>query len=388
MQSYAVRPGDSPARIAIEYAGCPKCAIDLVRANPHKLTVRYPNGFVTFQSLRVGEHLNLPEKWFSKEFDQLPPSYFASLPHADGVTLGKGSVQGITPAMPTGLGDYPELDVATSKVAALAAMDNATFNSSVGDAGAAIDASVQEAYGSTTKPAAAQLAQTVQSGTQWAWQRNQDLTAALAPGAPINPTATTQTRLDITNALATALGNARLALNAYYGPSPSTPGAPPPATPTFIAPKVPVVTRPPGLYSASLQDAANAAVAAMAADPSYCSSVAQPGSSVNTAVHQFKTAWNATQSPKVPVGTGNYEAATAVALGQVTGSAPPACGARPSPAPVVRPPLPASPIASSGGGMSTAAIAGIGVLSAAAVGGAVYLTTRTRSKPTRRQRRR
>ena len=97
--------------------------------------------------------------------------------------------------------------------------------------------------------------------------------------------------------------------------------------------------------------------------------------------------WNATQSAKVPVGTGNYEAATAAALGQVTGSAPTACGARPTPSPV-RSPIPSSLVASAGGGMSTAAIAGIGILSAAAVGGAVYLTTRKRSNPTPRRRRR
>lgn len=390
MRQYIVQPGDSPARIASrdDMAGCPKCSIDLVRANPHKLTVTYPNGFVTFQSLRVGEHLNLPEKWFSKEFDQLPPSYFASLPHADGMTPGKGSVQGITPAMPMGvgdyLGDYPELDTATSKVAALGAMDNATFNRSVGDAGAAIDASVQEAYGTTKSAAAAAAAQNVQNGTQWAWQRNQDLTTALANG---DAATATQARLDIQNALATALGNARVTLNAFYGPSPDTPGAPPAPAPSGGGGFAPVVVRPPSTFPANVVSAAQAAANAIAADSNYCTSVAQPGSSVNAAIHQFKIAWNATQSAKVPVGTGNYEAATAAALGQVIGSAPTSCGARPTPSPV-RPPIPSSPVASTGGGMSTATIAGIGILSAAAVGGAVYMTTRTRSKPTRRQQRR
>lgn len=69
-------------------AGCPRCSRDLVRANPHKTTHTWPNGYITFEELRVGEVLNLPDKWWSKEFDELPPSYFAALPHPDGVTPG------------------------------------------------------------------------------------------------------------------------------------------------------------------------------------------------------------------------------------------------------------------------------------------------------------
>ena len=89
MRIYEVQQGDSPAKIAIQFAGCPKCAHDLVRANAHKPTVTYPNGFLTFQSLLPGERLYLPEKWFNGELDALPPSYFASLPYADGATPGK-----------------------------------------------------------------------------------------------------------------------------------------------------------------------------------------------------------------------------------------------------------------------------------------------------------
>jgi putative hemolysin len=81
-------------------AGCPKCGgIDFVRANPHKAAVVYPNGFTTFHELREGETLNLPEKWFTKEFDELPPSYFAALPHPDGVTPSK-SVAALGAAAP------------------------------------------------------------------------------------------------------------------------------------------------------------------------------------------------------------------------------------------------------------------------------------------------
>ena len=88
MRVYEVQVGDSPASIASQdaHAGCPKCSRDLVLANPHKPTRTLPNGYVTFTDLRAGEKLVLPEKWWSAEFEALPPSYFASLPHPDGVT--------------------------------------------------------------------------------------------------------------------------------------------------------------------------------------------------------------------------------------------------------------------------------------------------------------
>jgi hypothetical protein len=92
VRTYVVQPGDSPASIAAQFAGCPKCARDLMGAvNGHKETVVYPNGFVTFRELRAGETLNLPDKWWSKEFDQMPPEYFATLPYADGVTPGRST---------------------------------------------------------------------------------------------------------------------------------------------------------------------------------------------------------------------------------------------------------------------------------------------------------
>ena len=82
MRQYVVQPGDSPAGIASrpDMAGCPKCAVDLIAANPSKATVKYPNGFVTFKELRVGEILNLPDKWFNGALDQMPQSYFENLP--------------------------------------------------------------------------------------------------------------------------------------------------------------------------------------------------------------------------------------------------------------------------------------------------------------------
>lgn len=327
-----------------------------------------PNGFKTFRTLHVGETINLPDKWFDGSLDALPPAYFAALPYADGVTRG---------ALGT-LGDYPDLDVATSKVGALAAMGDLDFNAAVGDAGAAIDASVREAYGSSN-PAAAVAAQSVQDGTKWAWNRNNDLMTAIAMGDSFT---INTVRLDVMNALSTALGNARIALQDYYGPSPATPGAP--SAPAPSGGYAPVVVRPPSSYPVNVQDAARAAAAAIAADPNYCASVAQPGSAVNAAVHAFKVTWNASQTPAVPVGTGTYEAATAGALTQVLGSSPPACGAQPArpqppPAHVVAP-IAAAPAK----GLSTGTVVGIGLLAAGTVGGIAYATTRKRRARVRR----
>src|SRR6516165_3242049 len=86
MRQYVVHPGDSPATIGIAYAGCPKCAVDLIKANPHKSTRTLPNGFKTFTSLGVGEVLNLPDKWLDGTLDTRPKAYFLALPYADGIT--------------------------------------------------------------------------------------------------------------------------------------------------------------------------------------------------------------------------------------------------------------------------------------------------------------
>ncbi len=64
MRQLVVRPGASALRIALHYTGCPKCVRSLVIANPQKARFTYPNGFITFRELRVGEVLNLPDSWF------------------------------------------------------------------------------------------------------------------------------------------------------------------------------------------------------------------------------------------------------------------------------------------------------------------------------------
>lgn len=93
VDSYTVQPGDTPASIAIAFAGCPKCSRDLVAANPHKHTVIYPNGYETFTELDAGERLALPRSWFDGTLDRMPREYFERLPSVDGGVAGR-SIRG------------------------------------------------------------------------------------------------------------------------------------------------------------------------------------------------------------------------------------------------------------------------------------------------------
>ncbi len=212
MRSYVVQPGDTPAKIASRenMAGCPKCSIDLVRANPHKPTVRHPNGFLTFRELRVGETLRLPDKWWSKEFDALPPEYFKALPHPDGVTPSKLG------ALAAGvLGSYSQLDAAMMAVSSLATKDDRSFYADLDGAASLVDESVREAY---AKPTAAQLAITVRTATDRARLRNLDFGIALDVGDRV---AATTARLDAQSSLSAALGAARITLQMLYSASPN-----------------------------------------------------------------------------------------------------------------------------------------------------------------------
>lgn len=226
MRIYTVQPGDTPARIAArdDMAGCPKCSIDLVRANPHKRTRSFPNGYVTFTELREGERLNLPEKWFDGTLDRMPPSYFASLPDPVGLS---GT-----------LGDYPTLDQATTQVSVLDTLDDGQFHA-VADAVADLIDLAVSGVGTTTAAASATFAKDTHTATAWARQRNQDMGAALASGDRAGATAA---RYDVRNALTSALGSARLCLQSFYGgPGPTPTPAPTPA-PTPIAARTPTST--------------------------------------------------------------------------------------------------------------------------------------------------
>lgn len=327
-------------------AGCPKCSIDLVRSNPHKPAVRFPNGFTTFKSFSVGETINLPDKWFNGELDTRPRAYFSALPYSDGVTpstLGDAAT-GI-------LGDYATLDAANAKVSALATMNDQPFNAAANDAADTINAAVREVSG-TGSPAvyAVPFAIDVRKNTALARQQNAALTTAIASGSE-----GFQARSDVLHSLSDAMVSARLALQAFYGAPTSS------------------------VFPAAVVAAAQAAVNAINADPNFCTAVAKPGSVVNAAVHAFKTAWNATQSPPIPIGTSNYEQATAEVLADILGGAPLPCEAHSVPStpkpPAVLPPIATIPQKEP---LSVGAVAGIGLLVAGALGGAVYLSTKKR----------
>jgi peptidoglycan hydrolase-like protein with peptidoglycan-binding domain len=117
---------------------------------------------------------------------------------------------------------------------------------------------------------------------------------------------------------------------------------------TPVSAPAPMASPPSGLSSA-----AAAALAALSADPNYCTNVAKTGTAVNTAVHNFKGAWNsANPSRAVPIGTGKYEVSVAAALWSALGGqvdVPPGCGSAgtpvaAAPAPVAAmPSMPAAP---------------------------------------------
>lgn len=355
MRQYVVQPGDSPATISIEHAGCPKCAIDLIRSNPHKPTKTLPNGFTTFRSLTSGETLNLPEKWFDGTLDTRPRAYFAALPFSDGLTP---STLGLAAAGV--LSDYATLDEATALVGTLPGLDDASFSAAVPDTANLIDSSIVKEVGDMSGTAVVH-AQNVRNNTTVARQRNVDLAAALAVG---DDQATTRARLDIQNAFSTAISDAKIALQAYYDSIP------------IVASTTPASS---SVFPTTLVAAARAASDSINADPSYCTSVTRTGTPVNSAVHAFKTAWNASQAQPVPINTGNYESVTAAAIASVIGDAPAACGTHVAPTSVKPPsePVTLGPIATvpKKAPLSTASVAGIALLGAGAIGGAVYLAT-------------
>ena len=117
---------------------------------------------------------------------------------------------------------------------------------------------------------------------------------------------------------------------------------------------------------ASLAMAAGAAYSALNMDPNYCTSVAKSGTAVNSAVHNFKAAWNAANPGQaVPIGTGKYEPVVAAALSSALAgvTVPAGCGGpavAPIPVtasmpsmPVFSPPPIVTPVPSGGGGGSS-----------------------------------
>jgi hypothetical protein len=307
--------------------------VDLVRVNPHKPAVMYPNGFTTFRELHEGERLYLPDKWFSKEFDELPQTYFKALPHPDGVT--PSSLGTLAAGV---LGDYAQLDAATVSVGELASSDNRDFYEGVDSTAAKIDISVEEAK---SKPESAGIVEAVHAGTNQARLRNLDLGVALDTG---NEPAALAARLEVQSSLSTALGAARIALQVFYGEG-------------STAPPTPSKSIPPE-FTATMKAAAKAVADAIGADANYCVSVSQPGTATYAVVQAFKLAWNtAKKQPPLAVGTG-YDQATADAIARVVGASPTACAA----------PVATSEIKKT----STATIIGWGLAGAVVIGGVVY----------------
>ena len=259
------------------------------------------------------------------------------------------------------LADYATLDEATALVGTLPSLDDASFSAAVPDTAGLIDSSIAGEVGDMSG-AAIMHAQNVRTSTSTARARNTDMSAAIAAG---DQQAITQARLDIQNAFSTAISDARIALQAYYD------GGQVPVT------TAPMPTQAP--FPATLIAAAHAAASAINADSGYCTSVARTGSSVNSAVHAFKTAWNASQPKQVPINTGNYEIETANAIAAVIGGSPPPCGVHSTTIAPKPPPLPPQttlgPIVSAPqkAPLSTAAVAGVALLGAGAVGGVIYL---------------
>jgi hypothetical protein len=66
MRTYIVQAHDTPATIAHRFTGNRERYSELIAANPQKGLAAVPHGLAgspTFDSLHVGEHLNLPHAW-------------------------------------------------------------------------------------------------------------------------------------------------------------------------------------------------------------------------------------------------------------------------------------------------------------------------------------
>jgi hypothetical protein len=245
MKTHTVQANETPASIAIFYAGCPKCSADLIKANPHKESITHPNGYKTFSSLLAGEELNIPEKWSNGELDCRPPVYFAALPYPDGVTpstLGDAAA-GV-------LADYAAIDAIVAQIGTLPQMNDQEFAMTATLLGNMIDQAVTQA---------GSVPQAKDAGAAAEWVRGRALQMA---GSIINndTAAVEAARSDIQNVLLTGLDSARGALQTYYAQVPPTPTpaptprtAPRPSPPDLLPTPTPPVPAPePGLSTGDI----------------------------------------------------------------------------------------------------------------------------------------
>lgn len=278
---HQVQYGDSAARIAEHYTGDPSRELELILANPQKPHTNV-SGRLAFTNLIVGEKLDLPQNWTQTM------NYGMS-----GIGLGSSSIVqldttgGLNPRFTVTVQDSDNVNGVTGTVDFV--VDGTPIGSVFIQGGSG--------FASGTSPAT-----TVSEGTH----RVQ---------ANFRPNGANQSNTSASRDIP------------FYAQS-NNPGPPGP---------------PPGV---NVLAAAQAAASALANDPNYCTSVHSNGSAVNSAVHNFKTAWNAANPGNpVPVGTGNYEPATAAALSQALGgqSVAQGCGGVSPRPPTPTPPTPTPP---------------------------------------------
>ena len=180
-------------------------------------------------------------------------------------------------------------------------------------------------------------AQAAASADQTLPSQYQDTTGTIA-GA-VNTISSIDTTTAIASDGATAVSAAQSAVNqmltdsAAYAASPGGGGGAPSGQPSQ------------NQQASTVQQAAADAVDAINSDPNACTNVAKSGTAVNSAVHAFKLAFNASGQGNLAF-NGQYDSATANAIASVLGSgAPAACSGGPSPQPHTNPvnPNPVNP---------------------------------------------
>ena len=370
---YTVQYGDSPAIIARRF-GVSTSA--LIGANPQKPTTVVA-GYQTWRDLRTGETLRVPVAGFVGD----------ALSDLIGQILAKKRA---TPQV-----DLHLLSNSQLTARGLSAAEGGTF---VNRAGVHLDRwgrpvghgpmhHVTPAHHAVAIQAAARgLAHRVGAVHGLGDSASDALQALMTAGSPCN-----QANVALVCAAQAAMG---LGVDGKWGGGTAqaaasrVPGAPGACTPrpSWWAPpgkvncppaSVPTPTPPPS--SSALDQAAAAALAAISSDPSYCTSVGRAGSAVNTAVHNFKAAWNAANpGNQVPIGTGKFEPSVSAALSSALSgqSVPAGCGGVapapaptpvPTPAPSIGPgpvPVPGPAPSAGGGNLSSVAQAAVSALSA------------------------
>src|SRR6516162_1344192 len=268
---YVVQRGDSPARTAQKLTGTTRGMGQLLAANPHKVRALGLGGFETFQSISVGERLNVPRGW------------------------GGGSVSSVNvekQALATAAGNAPSADPDGSYHGSVVA-----YQTAGAVAASQLGPDIDSTYGAAN----------TSSNTSLATALNATLQAVNSgDGSSSNPASLSDAQT-AQNYLSQMLSDYNAAILAAGGGG-GGPG------------------------QNAVTTAANNAVAAINGDSNYCADVGKAGTSVNSAVHAFKAAWNAAgKTPTLPY-NGQYDQTTQAAIISLGIVAPNACNAPPPPA--------------------------------------------------------